>query len=157
MHSHDHWMRLAISTTRQGIAAGQTPFGSCIIRNDALIVSAHNQVWAHHDPTAHAEVQAIRQACAALQTIDLSGCVLYSTCEPCPMCFSACHWAKLTRIVYGAQIADAQIAGFSELTLSNQDLKRLGHSPIEIVSGVLREECAQLFTLWRAHPQARTY
>src|SRR5437588_11290140 len=99
--SHEHWMRLAIETARHGIEQGQTPFGACIVRGDDLIVASHNVVWQTTDITAHAEITALREACRALRTIDLSGCTIYSTCEPCPMCFSACHWARLDRTVYG--------------------------------------------------------
>ncbi len=151
------YMRLAIAKAREGIAAGQTPFGACLVKADRVIACAHNVVWASLDSTAHAEVQAIRNACAALTTIDLSGCVLYSTCEPCPMCFSAAHWARLARIVYGAEIADARRAGFHELTISNLSLKQLGGSPVELTGGLLREECLALFDVWGKHPDRRTY
>lgn len=146
----DDWMRLAIEKAREGIAAGQTPFGCAIVRGDRLLACEHNVVWRQTDPTAHAEVTAIRRACAAAGTIDLAGSVLYSTCEPCPMCFAAAHWAKVARVVYGAEIADARGAGFSELTLSNKEIKALGRSPVVITPGVLREECAALFQEWRA-------
>src|SRR6266516_4264518 len=91
------FMWLAIEKAKEGIARGQTPFGACITR--------------------HGEVVAIRQACKTLGTIDLSGCVIYSTCEPCPMCFSACHWARISTIVYGARIEDARASGFHELPI----------------------------------------
>src|SRR3954471_17423818 len=119
------WMRLAIAKAREGIAAGQTPFGACVVRGDALIAVAHNVVLRTTDITAHAEVTAIREACRALGTIDLGGCTIYSTCEPCPMCFSACHWANLDRIVCGATIAEAARCGFRELAISNSDMKRM--------------------------------
>ncbi len=150
-------MRLAIATAREGVAAGQTPFGACLVKADRVIACTHNVVWASLDITAHAEVQTIRTACAALKTIDLSGCTLYSTCEPCPMCFSAAHWARLARIVYGAEIADARRAGFHELTISNLALKQLGESPVELAGGLLREECLALFDVWAKQPNRRTY
>lgn len=153
----DDWMRLAIDATRKGIELGQTPFGAAIARGDQLVVASQNVVWQTTDITAHAEITAIRSACRSLNTIDLTGCRIYSTCEPCPMCFSACHWARLDRIVYGAAIADAAAAGFNELPVSNLDLKRLGDSPVEIVSNVLRDECRELFQLWLRHPQRRAY
>jgi tRNA(Arg) A34 adenosine deaminase TadA len=109
------------------------------------------------DITAHAEVTAIRRACAALGAIDLAGCTIYSTCEPCPMCFSACHWARIDRVVYGASIDDARRAGFNELSISNEQMKRLGGSPIVIVGGVLRAQCASLFDEWLTQPQPRRY
>ena len=157
LHSHDHFMRLAIAEARAGIAAGQTPFGACVVRGGEVVVAAHNRVWADTDITAHAEVVALRAACRRLGGIDLTGCVIYSTTEPCPMCFSACHWARLDAIVYGADIADARAAGFNELAVSDADLKRLGGSRVEIVPGRLREECVELFREWQASPGRRAY
>jgi tRNA(Arg) A34 adenosine deaminase TadA len=153
----EHWMRVAIDAARKGIESGQTPFGAAIVRGDRLIVAAHNTVWQTTDITAHAEVTAIRDACRALNAIDLSGCTIYSTCEPCPMCFSACHWGRLERIVYGAAIADAAAAGFNELSVSNFDLKRLGRSPVQIVPDLLKDECRELFQIWLRHLGHRRY
>jgi tRNA(Arg) A34 adenosine deaminase TadA len=157
MSRHEHWMRLAIARAREGVAAGQTPFGACIVRGDDAVAVAHNVVLATTDITAHAEVTAIREACRALRTIDLRGCVIYSTCEPCPMCFSACHWANLDRILYGASIADAARCGFRELSVSNADMKRLGGSGVEIEPDLLREEAVTLFKDWMLVPGRRTY
>ena len=112
-------MELAIAKTREGIRHGQTPFGACIVKKGRVIACSHNEVWKNTDITAHAEVAAIRVACRKLGTIDLSGCTIYSTCEPCPMCFSAIHWAGIGKIVYGAGIADAAECGFGELEISN--------------------------------------
>lgn len=147
------WMELAIETAQRGIDEGQTPFGAVIARGDKLIAAAHNVVFLTVDITAHA----IRQACTHVHGIDLSGCTIYSTCEPCPMCFAACHWARLDRIVYGAAIADAQKAGFSELTVSNEQLKRQGGSAIEIAGGFMREENVKLFEEWLRSPGKKGY
>jgi tRNA(Arg) A34 adenosine deaminase TadA len=141
-------MRLAIRECEKGIRAGQTPFGAVIVRDSRVIARAHNGVWQTTDSTAHAEVRCIRRACKALRSIDLSGCVIYSTCEPCPMCFSACHWAKMDTIVYGATIADAAKLGFKELSISNREMKRRGGSPIRVVPGVMVRENRRLFALW---------
>lgn len=146
--SDEEFMRLAIARARQGIENGQTPFGACISKNGEVISCVHNIVWDSLDITAHAEIHAIRDACRGLNTVDLSGCVIYSTCEPCPMCFSACHWAKISRIVYGARIEDAKGVGFNELTVSNEKMKQLGNSPVELVGGILREENLDLFKYW---------
>ncbi|HEY8668435.1 MAG TPA: nucleoside deaminase [Tepidisphaeraceae bacterium] len=151
------WMKLAIAEAGKGISQGQTPFGAVIVRDGNLLAAAHNLVWQSVDITAHAEIVALRRACQTLASIDLSGGVIYSTCEPCPMCFAACHWAKLARIVFGAAITDAAAAGFHELTIPNSEMKSRGGSPIEIVPGFLREECAQLFRTWSANPNARHY
>ncbi len=153
----EKWMQVAIEAAQRGMAAGQTPFGACIVRGDRLIIATHNHVFANTDITAHAEVHAIRKACAALGTIDLSGCEIYSTCEPCPMCFAACHWARLDRIIFGATIADAAGAGFNELPVSNESLKVQGNSRIEVAPQFMQGRCADLFRQWLAMPGRRTY
>lgn len=153
----EEFMKLAIDKARQGIKEGQTPFGACISKDDEVIVCVHNIVWESMEITNHAEIHAIREACKKLNTVDLSGCVIYSTCEPCPMCFSACHWAKISKIVFGARIEDARKLGFSELTISNEEMKRLGNSPIEIVGDILREENLELFKLWSTQGDRRVY
>src|SRR5690349_19538995 len=151
----EDWMRVAIGKCREGIAAGQTPFGAAIVRGNELVAAAHNVVWETTDVTAHAEVNAIRIACGRIGGIDLSGCRIYSTTEPCPMCFAACHWAKLDAIYFGATIADARASGFSELSISNEQMKALGASRIRIVSGVLAEEARELFEEWKRGPARR--
>ena len=153
----EKFMRLAINKAKQGIKQGQTPFGACISKDGEVISCVHNIVWESLDITAHAEISAIREACKKLSTVDLSGGVIYSTCEPCPMCFSACHWAKISKIIYGAQIEDAKKLGFSELTISNKEMKQLSDSPIEIVGNVLREENLELFKLWSEQENRRIY
>ncbi len=153
----ESFMKLAIEACRLGIAAGQTPFGACIVRGDEVIIATHNHVWLTTDITAHAEVHAIRGACAKLGAIKLAGCELYSTTEPCPMCFSAIHWAGMKRIIFGASIADAKDAGFSELPLSNQHMKSAGGSPVLLTPDVLRQECALLFEEWKTAGKARRY
>jgi tRNA(Arg) A34 adenosine deaminase TadA len=151
------FMEMAIAKARAGIAAGQSPFGACIVRDDLILACEHNVVWQTPDATAHAEVTAIRAACTTHKTVKLTGATIYSTTEPCPMCFAAIHWAGITRIVYGASIADAQRAGFNELAISNVDMKRMGQSPIEIVPALLADEAAALFTEWLASPRHRAY
>jgi tRNA(Arg) A34 adenosine deaminase TadA len=150
-------MARAIAVAREGLATGQTPFGAAVVRDGKVLAAAHNNVWADCDPTAHAEILALREASRVLQSVDLSGCEIYSTCEPCPMCFTAIHWAKLPRVVYGASIADAERAGFSELRVSNEQLKTLGGSGIEIVAGFEREACVALFDEWLARDDHRVY
>ena len=148
--SEQEFMRLAIGKAQEGIAAGQSPFGSVIVRDGEVIAATHNTVWRDGDPTAHAEVNCIRGAARALKTIFLHGCTLFSTTEPCPMCLSAIHWAKIDRVVYGAVIADATAAGFSELAIPAKTLAQMGHSPVRVEGGLLRDECAALFDQFRA-------
>ncbi|MCA9401049.1 MAG: nucleoside deaminase, partial [Candidatus Omnitrophica bacterium] len=122
-----------------------------------IISAEHNCVWGTTDITAHAEIHAIRKACRKLNHVLLEGCVIYSTCEPCPMCFSACHWARIEKIVYGATINDARDAGFNELTVSNVQLKKYGESPIQIVGGCLKKETLQLFSDWQHSDCQKAY
>jgi guanine deaminase len=151
------FLRAAIRAAREGIAAGQSPFGSVIVREGRVVAAAHNTVWRDTDPTAHAEVNTIRAAARVLNTIDFAGCVLYSTCEPCPMCLSAIHWAKITRVVFGASIEDAAAAGFSELRVAASELARLGGSPLEVEGGLLADECRALFDEFRRASPGKAY
>jgi guanine deaminase len=144
------YMKLAIAKTEEGIAAGQSPFGAIIVKEGKVIALTHNTVWRTTDPTAHAEVNCIRSAATALATIDLKGCTMYSTCEPCPMCLSAIHWSKIDRVVFGATIADATVAGFSELHIDAAKVAELGKSPLQVEGGLLREECAALFERFKS-------
>lgn len=143
------WMLQAIAQAQAAIAAGQTPFGAVIVRGDSPIAAAHNQVWLATDPTAHAEVIAIRRAAAALRSIDLSGCEMFTTCEPCPMCAAAIHWARLDAVHYGASIADAEIAGFNELSLQIESLYAIGCSPVRTIRAEPAAECRALFDQWK--------
>ena len=153
----EDYMRLAIGKAREGIEKGQTPFGTCLVKSGTVISCAHNGVWEGMDITAHAEVQAIREACRTLKTVDLTGYILYSTCEPCPLCFSACHWARISTIVYGLRIEDAKRLGFSELSISSETMKQLGGSPIQVRGDVLREENLALFSAWASRTDKRLY
>ena len=150
-------MQIAIDEARQGIAAGQSPFGAAIVRGEQLVAAGHNEVWKRCDPTAHAEVVAIQRASAALGTIDFAGCVMYTTCEPCPMCAAAIHWSRLDAVFYGATIADAKKAGFNELTLPIPELYRAGGSSVRILAGISQPACAALCEEWLRHPAQRAY
>ena len=150
-------MSLAITRARDGLAAGQSPFGAIIVRGTEVVAATHNTVWRDTDPTAHAEVNCLRSAARALQSIDLKGCTLYSTCEPCPMCLSAIHWAKVDRVVFGATIDDAAEAGFCELHVAAISLAEMGRSPLVVEGGLLREECSALFSEWKKAGLCGTY
>ncbi len=155
--TEEDFMRQAIRITRDGIAAGQSPFGAVIVKDGTVVAAAHNTVWRDTDPTAHAEVNCIRKAAKALNTIFLHGCTLYSTTEPCPMCLAAIHWAKIDKVVFGACIADAAEAGFCELHVDARVLAELGKSPLVVESGLLARECAALFGEWRAAGLCKPY
>lgn len=150
-------MRFAIEKAAQGARKGQAPFGSCIVKGNKVIACSHNLVWKNTDITAHAEITAIRQACKRLKRVDLSGCVIYSTCEPCPMCFAACHWARISRIVFGCAIKDAKRYGFNELPVSNLELRKLAKNKIRITPAVLVRENIKLFDSWQKQARPRAY
>lgn len=154
---HEFWMRQAIRAATEGIAAGQSPFGSAIVRGDELIAVGHNEVVSTPDPTAHAEVVTLRRAAKKLGTHDLAGCRIYSTCEPCSMCASAIHWSNLDELYFGAAIADAQGAGFREIELSPEQIYLKAASRIRVVSGILQPECAALFDEWLGKPDRVVY
>jgi tRNA(Arg) A34 adenosine deaminase TadA len=157
MSRHEKYMRIAVGTASQGIQNGQTPFGACIVKDNSVIAASHNSVWEDTDITAHAEINAIRRACSELKTVSLDGATIYSTCEPCPMCLAACHWAKIETVVYGASIEDAENFGFSELTISADKMVELGKANMNIISGVIREQCLQLFENWSSRTDKKTY
>jgi len=161
MGSHEGFatlMRLAVDVAKLGIEHGQSPFGAVIADTDGRIVATeHNQVRQTHDSTAHAEITAIRAACRKLGTPNLSGHGIATTCEPCPMCAAAIHWARLDKVIYGASIADAKQAHFNELSVSIETLFRHGQSLVQIIPFVLRDECRALFELWRAGPNPVPY
>jgi tRNA(Arg) A34 adenosine deaminase TadA len=151
-------MRHAIEACKRGIDAGQGPFGSAIASTTGEIVAvSHNTVRSSCDATAHAEINAIREACAKLGTIDLSGHVIAATCEPCPMCASAIHWARLDAVCYGASIADAGATGFNELKVPVRSLYRDGGGRVVVYPDVLRDECLELFECWKQGPSPTPY
>jgi tRNA(Arg) A34 adenosine deaminase TadA len=145
----EDFMRLALAKVREGIEKGQLPFGAVIVKNGEVISSAYNTIYEDTNIISHAETNAIVDACHRTSRIDLSGCILYATCEPCPMCFGACVLANIPRLVYSARLSDGIIPGFSMLTITNDELKSAGNARIEVVGDCLREEGIGLFDLWR--------
>jgi tRNA(Arg) A34 adenosine deaminase TadA len=150
------FMRVAIETARAAIAAGQMPVGCVFARDGQVLLTAQNSVWADLDPSAHSEMNGLRRAAKLLGRVDLTGCTCYCTLEPCPMCLGAMHWARVDRVVFGADIADSQAAGFSELAIPAAEMVRLGKSPIRVEGSVLQDECRKLFDEWFAAGKART-
>lgn len=112
---HEHFMREAIQLSQEGMDSGSGgPFGAVIVKDDHIISRGQNRVTSSNDPTAHAEVVAIREACKALDTFSLEGCVLYTSCEPCPMCLAAAYWARVDAIYFGNTRTDAAHIGFDD-------------------------------------------
>lgn len=143
------FMSKAIEEARNGIVKGHGgPFGSVIVKDGKVISSGHNHVLSNNDPTCHGEIDAIRKACTALGTFDLSGCELYTTGEPCHMCLCASMWANISKIYYGCTIEDNGLIGFRDdkfdKIFSGRD--KLTHYMVEMD----REACLQLFDEYRA-------
>ena len=141
------FMRLAIEKAREGMAQGQWPYGACLVKDEEVVACAHNMTRSRMDPTAHAEIQAIREGCAKLKSLDLTECELYTTCEPCPMCFSACHRASVSTIIYAANLEDSGNAGRRGRIITASQMKELGNSAIQLIGGFLRDEAIQLFNV----------
>ena len=151
------FMARAVREARKNLARPDGgPFGACIVKDGRVVAAARNTVL-RHDATCHAEVNAIRQASKKLGTFDLGGCEIYSTTEPCPMCFGAIHWARIGTVYYGTGIRDAARSGFHELRISNAKMRALGRSRIRLVPGFMRDECLELFEAWMALPQKKNY
>lgn len=151
------FMRLALKEARKNLKSlDGGPFGACIVKNGVLLGLARNTVL-KNDATCHAEMNAIRLASRKLGTFDLKGAVIYSTTEPCPMCFAAIHWSRIDKIIYGTGIRDAAEIGFNEIRISNKVLKKLSKVPLRFFSGFLYEECRKLLKDWDRLPNKRLY
>ncbi len=157
MISPEELMQTAIDKCREGLKRGQSPFGCAIALGDRVVANEHNTVVLTTDITAHAEVNAIRAGNRELNNIFLEGAIVATTCEPCPMCMAALHWARVETVYYGASIADAEGAGFNELQLPAADLLRQGGSQVKLVGGTLADECKRLFQEWIANPNHLVY
>lgn len=146
-------MKKAIASAKKSIKKGEGgPFGACIVDKKGNVISySGNQVWKCLSPTAHAEIRAIEKATKKLKKIDLTGCTLYSTTEPCPMCFSAIHWAKISRIVFCTTINEAAKFGFNELKITNFQMKKMGNLKKPLLEQDLEyyDDCILLFKEWK--------
>lgn len=145
--THEELMREAIRLSVENIENGGGPFGAVIARNGEIVATGVNRVTANNDPTAHAEVSAIRAACAKFQTFDLSGCEIYTSCEPCPMCFGAIYWAHLDKMYYGNDKSDASKAGFDD-SFIYQELELPQHERRLPSRMLLKREAYSAFQRW---------
>ena len=142
-------MRLAIDLATDNVRrSGGGPFGAVIVRAGEVVATGANQVTATNDPTAHAEVVAIRNACKALGTFDLSGCEIYSSCEPCPMCLTAILWARCEALYYGNTASDAAEAGFDDSFFYEQVRLPVDERKLP-AANLLRAEALESFAAWR--------
>jgi guanine deaminase len=151
------FMKLAIQEGRKNIKSmAGGPFGACIVKNGAVIAVSRNTVL-KNDATCHAEINAIRKASRKLGVYDLSGCIIYSTTEPCAMCFAAIHWARIKTIYFGTRINDAKRIGFNEFNISDARLASIGKIKVTLAGGVLLDECRKLFNDWAKVENKRLY
>jgi guanine deaminase len=144
------YIRAAIALANDGMERGDGgPFGCVIVKNGVIVGRGNNRVTSSNDPTAHAEVVAIREACKQLGSFQLDGCVLYTSCEPCPMCLGAIYWARPDRIVFAATREDAADAGFDDQLI--YDELPLPYHERRIPTGhALREEARSVFQAWKS-------
>jgi tRNA(Arg) A34 adenosine deaminase TadA len=151
------FMRAAIAEAEVGVRQGRGgPFGCVIVRHDEIIARAHNTVTSANDPTAHAEISAIRAACGRLGTFRLDDCELYTSCEPCPMCLAAIYWARIPRVVFGNTRADAAAIGFDDESI----YRELALPPTRralALQPLLRDEAQATFRAWQNKPDKVRY
>jgi len=144
---HTKFMKKAITLAKQSIAKGGGPFGAVIVKDNEVVAQGNNCVTLNNDPTAHAEVSAIRKACKKLNTFDLSGCEIYTSCEPCPMCLSAIYWSHIDKIYYGCTKTDAKNIGFDDSFIYDQINLKPEKRSIP-AKNILQDQAIEAFRLW---------
>lgn len=137
----ESFMRLALAEAKKGNA----PYGAVIVKDNEVVAVAHNTVRRDNDPSAHAEINAIRSLTAKLKSLSLEGYSIYTTGEPCPMCATACVWSGLSEIVYGASIQDLISVNQSQISISCEEIIDKSFRKIKVTKGVLNNECLELF------------
>ena len=149
------FMKLAISEAEHGIRHGHGgPFGAIIVKDGVVIGQGHNQVVKNQDPTCHGEIMAIHDACAKTKSFDLSGCELYTTAEPCPMCLGAILWANIRKVYYGCNILDTETIGFRDKVF--YEMNESGQKD-KLLSEVDRDQCLKLFEEYRGIKEKTNY
>ena len=152
----ERFMREAIRLADESVERGGGPFGAVIVKDGAIVARGANSVTLDNDPTAHAEVNAIRTACHSLGTFDLSGCTVYTSCEPCPMCLAAIYWAGISRIYFGNTRKDAAAIDFADDHIYNELSRPLEQRSVPITP-LLRNEALHTFTRWEEKTDKTTY
>lgn len=154
---NEAFMRDAIGLSIQRMREGRGgPFGAVIVRDGGIISRGSNEVTTANDPTAHAEIVAIREACRVLGSFRLDGCEIYASCEPCPMCLSAIYWARINRMFYAATRRDAAEAGFDDEFLYREILLPVAERRLS-TRQILREQALAAFAEWKAKPDRIPY
>lgn len=153
---HHKFMVVAIKLALEGISKGHGPFGAVIVKGNEIVGQGTNRVTLTLDPTAHAEVTAIRHACQQLKEFSLTGCTLYTTCEPCPMCLSAVWWARMNAIIYASTRHDAAAADFDDFNFY-EDISKPAHERAIPMTQIARDESLEIFSTWHKHEQKIPY
>ncbi len=146
-------IQLAVENVR---SASGGPFGAVIVRDGGIVAEGANQVTSSNDPTAHAEVLAIRAACAKLKAFELHDCDIYTSCEPCPMCLGAIYWARLSRIYFASAAVDASKAGFDDSLIYREIAQPHAQRAIPMIQ-LMREESLAAFRAWEEKPNKIAY
>ena len=141
------FMQRAIELSIESVNNGGGPFGSIIVMDNRIVAEGSNKVTSTNDPTAHGEIVAIRQACKNLNNFNLSGCELYSTCEPCPMCLSAIYWSRIDKIYYANTREDARKINFDDSLIYSELKKNINERKIPMIQ-MMRSEALKAFDLW---------
>ena len=150
------FMKHAIELAKKSVNEHGGPFGAVVVKDGKIIAEAHNEVTLNNDPTAHAEVLAIRRACEALNTFDLSGCEIYSSCEPCPMCLGAIYWARIEKLYYSSTREDAEVAGFDDSIIYREFTLLLGDRKL-VTERIKHKEASEPFDLWMGKADRTRY
>jgi len=137
----EDFMKLAVAEAKQG----DSPYGAVIAKDNEVIAKAHNTVRKDSDPSAHAEINAIRSLTTKIKNPTLEGCILYTTGEPCPMCATACVWTGISEIVFGASIQELIEVNQSQVNISCEEIIANGFRKITVTKGILKQECIELF------------
>ncbi len=150
-------MRRALALALENVQSGRGgPFAALVVKDGKIIAEGANRVTSTNDPTAHAEIVAIREACRALGSFQLDGCAIYATCEPCPMCLGAIYWARPARVYFAGTAGDAASAGFDD-TFIYEELKRPSSQRKIPMTQLLREESLAVFEAWKKKPDRIEY
>ncbi|MGC2170740.1 MAG: nucleoside deaminase [Candidatus Sulfotelmatobacter sp.] len=146
-------IQLSIDNVRSGRGG---PFGAVVVKDGKIVAEGTNQVTSRNDPTAHAEVLAIRDACKKLGAFDLADCEIYTSCEPCPMCLGAIYWARVSRVYFANADADASMIGFDDSSIYRELAKPHAQREIPMIQ-MMREEALAAFREWQSKPNKIAY
>ena len=154
---NDQYMKRAIELARDSVAVNAGgPFGAVVVKNGRIIGEGSNQVTSSNDPTAHAEIIAIREACKTIGSFQLDGCEIYTSCEPCPMCLGAIYWARPAKIFFACTREDAAIIGFDD-DFIYQELEKANEQRELVLVSMMRDEALEVFKSWAAKPDKIEY